>query len=176
VYGIVKQSGGYVWVYSELNRGTTFKVYLPLVKEVAAAETMALHENGAARGTETILLVEDQDAVRELARTVLESQGYAVVEAISGEQAEKLANGRPGKINLLLTDVVMPGMSGRELAQRLSTGSPEMRVLFMSGYTDNVIAQGGVLEAGMSFLQKPFSPRALTAKVREVLDSPVVAN
>jgi two-component system cell cycle sensor histidine kinase/response regulator CckA len=176
VYGIVKQSGGYVWVYSELNRGTTFKVYLPLVEDAAAAEAIALHEHVTARGTETILLVEDQDAVRELARTVLESQGYAVVEAISGEQAEQLANGRPGKINLLLTDVVMPGMSGRELAQRLSTGSPEMRVLFMSGYTDNVIAQGGVLEAGMSFLQKPFSPRVLAAKVREVLDNPVVAN
>jgi two-component system, cell cycle sensor histidine kinase and response regulator CckA len=176
VYGIVKQSGGYIWVYSEVNRGSTFKMYLPRVEEFVAAETIGRQELGAARGTETILLVEDQDAVRELARTVLESHGYAVMEAISGEQAEQLAHGRPGKIDLLLTDVVMPGMSGRELAQRFSTRSPGTRVLFMSGYTDNVIAQGGVLEAGTSFVQKPFSPRALAAKVREVLDHPVVAS
>jgi two-component system, cell cycle sensor histidine kinase and response regulator CckA len=107
---------------------------------------------------------------------VLESQGYAVLEAISADEAEKLVVQRGKKIDLLLTDVVMPAMSGRDLARRISARSPQTRVLFMSGYTDNVIAQGGVLEPGVSFLQKPFSPRALAAKVREVLDTPLVAN
>lgn len=176
VYGIVKQSGGYIWVYSEVNQGTTFKLYLPCVEETVSRESGAIKDGEVPHGTETILLVEDEDAVRELARTVLESQGYAVVEAMSAEEAEKLANGCDKKIDLLLTDVVMPAMSGRELARRISEQRPQTRVLFMSGYTDNVIAQGGVLEAGVSFLQKPFSPRALAAKVREVLDTPVVTN
>jgi PAS domain S-box-containing protein len=177
VYGIVKQSGGYIWVYSEVNQGTTFKLYLPCVDEAVSRESSATKDGEVPHGTETILLVEDEDAVRELAKTVLESQGYAVVEAMSAEEAEKLASGERGKkIDLLLTDVVMPAMSGRELARRISAQAPRTRVLFMSGYTDNVIAQGGVLEAGVSFLQKPFSPRALAAKVREVLDTPMVAS
>jgi PAS domain S-box-containing protein len=176
VYGIVKQSGGYIWVYSEVNHGTTFKLYLPCVEESVSRESGATKDGEVPHGTETILLVEDEDAVRELAKTVLESRGYAVVEAMSAEEAEKLANGRDKKIDLLLTDVVMPAMSGRELARRISAQRPQTRVLFMSGYTDNVIAQGSVLEAGVSFLQKPFSPRALAAKVREVLDTPVVTN
>ncbi len=176
VYGIVKQSGGYIWVYSEVNQGTTFKLYLPCVDEAVSPESGATSGDEVPHGTETILLVEDEDAVRELAKTVLQSQGYAVLEATSAEEAEKLASGRRGKkIDLLLTDVVMPAMSGRELARRISAQTPQTRVLFMSGYTDNVIAQGGVLEAGVSFLQKPFSPRALAAKVREVLDTPMVA-
>jgi PAS domain S-box-containing protein len=176
VYGIVKQSGGYIWVYSEVNRGTTFKLYLPCVNAALAPEKIGTKDPKAAHGTETILLVEDEDAVRELARTVLESHGYAVFEAVSAEEAEELACKRDGNIDLLLTDVVMPAMSGRELAKRISARAPQTRVLYMSGYTDNVIAQGGVLEAGVSFLQKPFSPRALAAKVREVLDAPILAN
>jgi PAS domain S-box-containing protein len=176
VYGIVKQSGGYIWVYSEVNHGTTFKLYLPCVDEAVSRGSIAAKEGNVPHGTETILLVEDEDAVRELAKTVLESQGYVVVEAMSAEEAEKLVVERGAKIGLLLTDVVMPAMSGRELAQRISARAPQIRVLFMSGYTDNVIAQGGVLEAGVSFLQKPFSPRALAAKVREVLDTPVPTN
>jgi PAS domain S-box-containing protein len=175
VYGIVKQSGGYIWVYSEVNHGTTFKLYLPCVNEAISQECGTPRDGALPHGTETILLVEDEDAVRELAKTVLESQGYAVVEAISAEEAEKLA-ARGRKIDLLLTDVVMPAMSGRELAKRISEQTPQTRVLFMSGYTDNVIAQGGVLEPGVSFLQKPFSPRALAAKVREVLDTPVASS
>jgi PAS domain S-box-containing protein len=176
VYGIVKQSGGYIWVYSEVNQGTTFKLYLPSVGGLATEEINVPKDARASRGTETILLVEDEDAVRELARTVLEAHGYAVVAAVSAEAAEELAARRGWNIDLLLTDVVMPAMSGRDLAKRISARAPQTRVLFMSGYTDNVIAQGGVLEAGVSFLQKPFSPRALAAKVREVLDAPMMAN
>jgi PAS domain S-box-containing protein len=176
VYGIVKQSGGYIWVYSEVNRGTTFKLYLPCVDEALSRGSIPVKEGEVPHGTETILLVEDEDVLRELAKTVLESQGYAVVEALSAEEAEKVVVERDGKIDLLLTDVVMPAMSGRELAQRISARAPQIRVLYMSGYTDNVIAQGGVLEAGVSFLQKPFSPRTLAAKVREVLDTPVPTN
>jgi PAS domain S-box-containing protein len=175
VYGIVKQSEGYIWVYSEVNRGTTFKLYLPCVEGGAAPAISGSKERAAADGTETILLVEDEEAVRELARTVLTARGYTILEADSAEQAEKLMGEQSGKIDLLLTDVVMPGTSGRELARRMAGRVPKLRVLFMSGYTDNVIAQGGVLEAGVSFLQKPFSPRTLAAKVREVLDQPVAA-
>jgi PAS domain S-box-containing protein len=176
VYGIVKQSGGYIWVYSEVNRGTTFKLYLPCIGGGVLPDGAAKKVDKAGHGTETILLVEDEDAVRELARTVLESHGYSVLEAVSAEEAHELAARCGGKIDLLLTDVVMPAMSGRDLARRISAQSPQTRVLYMSGYTDNVIAEGGVLEAGMSFLQKPFSPRALAAKVREVLDTPMLAN
>ena len=176
VYGIVKQSGGYIWVYSEVNRGTTFKLYLPRVEGGAAPTIGASKDLVAAQGTETILLVEDEEAVRELARTVLAAQGYKILEAESAERAEQVADRAKGKIDLLLTDVMMPGTSGRELARKMTARMPKLRVLFMSGYTDNVIAQGGVLEAGVSFLQKPFSPRGLAAKVREVLDQPVTAN
>jgi CheY-like chemotaxis protein len=176
VYGIVKQSEGYIWAYSELGRGTTFKLYLPWVEGSAAPQIGGRKENSASQGSETILLVEDEEAVRELAGTVLRSHGYTIIEAATAEQAEELAGEQIGKIDLLLTDVVMPGISGRDLARRVTALMPKVRVLFMSGYTDNVIAQGGVLEAGVSFLQKPFSPRALAAKVREVLDHSVATN
>src|SRR5579862_4182736 len=177
VYGIVKQSGGYIWVYSELNHGTTFKVYLPRVEEAV--------ESGAARpakstseparelsGHETILLVEDEPELRELTRTVLAERGYNVIEAMSAEGAERLATQESGgsKIHLLLTDVIMPGVSGRELAKRVLARQPSVRVLYMSGYTYNVIAENGTLERGVAFLQKPFTPSGLVEKVREVLD------
>jgi PAS domain S-box-containing protein len=171
VYGIVKQSGGYIWVYSEPGKGTTFKVYLPRVE--GPVDTPSVKPEAAARkGNETILVVEDEAAVRELARTILAAQGYSVLVAESAAEAEKIAAGSR-KIHLLLTDVVMPGVSGRELARRITSSNSGMQVLFMSGYTDNVIAHGGVLEAGVAFLQKPFTPRALSDKVRELLDRAV---
>ncbi len=176
VYGIVKQSGGYIWVYSEPGKGTTFKVYLPRVDEPAevslAAETA---EPGAPKGNESILLVEDEPDVRELARVVLSEQGYSIIEARSPEEAELLAGSQGVEFQLLLTDVVMPGISGRELARRITARHPGIRVLYMSGYTNNVIGEDGVLEAGLSFLQKPFTPQILVQRVRETLDRPVTA-
>ena len=177
VYGIVKQSGGYVWVYSELGRGTTFKVYLPRVDEAVEALPVAkpTPQERVKMGTETVLLVEDEPDLRELTRTVLAAKGYTVVEARNAEEAERLVESNGAKIHLLLTDVIMPGISGRELAKRILARQPSMRVLYMSGYTYNVIAQGGTLERGVSFLQKPFTPSALVEKVRDVLDAVVPA-
>jgi DNA-binding NtrC family response regulator len=129
----------------------------------------------AGKGSETILLVEDEEAVRELAGRILSAKGYSVVAAKSTQEAERIAASHTGEIHLLLTDIIMPGTSGRELAQRITARHLRTRVLYMSGYTDNVLAQGGVLEAGLSFLQKPFTPAALVQKVRDVLDSPVHA-
>jgi PAS domain S-box-containing protein len=173
VYGIVKQSGGYVWVYSEQGHGTTFKVYLPRVDEAVEALPVAkpTPQERVKMGTETVLLVEDEPDLRELTRTVLAAKGYTVVEARNAEEAERLAESNGAKIHLLLTDVIMPGISGRELARRILARQPSTRVLYMSGYTYNVIAQGGTLERGVSFLQKPFTPSALVEKVRDVLDA-----
>ncbi|MGA3176582.1 MAG: PAS domain S-box protein [Candidatus Acidiferrum sp.] len=170
VYGIVKQSGGYIWVYSEPGKGSTFKVYLPRVdgpiEEPGATQPRALSQRGAA----TILLVEDEQEVRDLIHTVLAVHGYDVIPARDPQHAEQLAVSYAGEIHLLLTDVVMPGTSGRELASRVSPHRPGIRVLFMSGYTENVITSGGMLEKGLAFLQKPFSPAVLVEKVREVLN------
>jgi two-component system, cell cycle sensor histidine kinase and response regulator CckA len=173
VYGIVKQSDGYVWVYSEPGKGTTFKIYLPRVG--ATGETIAVQPAVAAAkagpGHETILLVEDEANLRRLARQSLENQGYSVLEATDGAAAIQLSNAHPGPIHLLLTDVIMPGMNGRELALRISSLRPETKVLYMSGYTENAIGHNGTLDAGVSLLQKPFTLPALKAKVREVLDT-----
>jgi CheY-like chemotaxis protein len=174
VYGIVKQSGGYVWVYSEPGKGTTFKVYLPRVKDsVQASPAQEMPASAKRMGHETILLVEDEPAVRELTQMVLSGRGYTVIEAPTPEDAERLAGNNGAEVHLLLTDVVMPGISGRELAKRLTGRYPHLRVLYMSGYTYNVIAQNGTLEEGISFLQKPFTPQVLAEKVREALDRPV---
>ncbi len=173
----MKQSGGYIWVYSEIGKGTTFKVYLPRVSDsIPASQVPETHAPTAHKGHETILLVEDEPAVRQLARMVLSKLGYTVLEALSPEDAERLAGNDGAEIHLLLTDVVMPGMSGHELAKRLTARCPQLRVLYMSGYTYNVIAQDGTLEEGISFLQKPFTPQVLTEKVREALDRTVSLN
>jgi PAS domain S-box-containing protein len=170
VYGIVKQSGGYIWVHSQPGQGSEFKVYLPRVAEPASEEVVGKRSSAKRGGTETILLVEDEQAVRELTQTVLTSQGYRVMVAADAADAERICEKHRGEIQLLLTDVVMPGVSGRELAQRISLRRPGIRVLFMSGYTDNIIAQGGLLEEGMAFLQKPFTPTGLIHKIRDVLN------
>jgi CheY-like chemotaxis protein len=173
VYGIVKQSGGNIWVYSEQGRGTTFKIYFPRVTAEAEDYKRSAKVPEVPKGSETILLVEDAELVRTLARQVLESAGYHVLEAANAEAAIQLCQSRNGheKIDLLLTDVVMPGMSGNDMSKVLVAKQPGMPVLFMSGYTDDAIVQHGVLEAGINFIQKPFSPGALAMKVREVLDS-----
>jgi len=173
VYGIVRQSGGNIWVYSEEGRGTTFKVYFPRVTAHAEEHKRTSGGLDGPRGSETILLVEDAELVRNLARQVLETAGYRVLSAESAEAAIDLCETINGdRIDLLLTDVVMPGMSGNEMSGILLKKRPGMPVLYMSGYTDEAIVQHGVLEAGINFLQKPFTPGALASKVREVLDAP----
>ena len=174
VYGIVKQSGGYIWVYSEIGKGTTFKIYLPRVAamgEAVAQVAAAAEVHRTEPGTETILLVEDETNLRYLARQFLEKQGYKVIEAADGAVAMQIAVAHEGIIHLLLTDVIMPGMNGRELAQRISEIRPNVKVLYMSGYTENVIGHDGTLDAGVRLLQKPFNLRDLKDKVREVLDT-----
>jgi len=170
VYGIVKQSGGNIWVYSELDRGTTFKIYLPRVDEGAQEYKRASDLDHLAYGTETILLVEDEETLRKLAHQILSTYGYQVLDAASGDEALSLSRQHQGTIHLLLTDVIMPAMSGREVAARLLEGRPETRVLFMSGYTDDAIVHQGVLEHSANFIQKPFAPDSLASRVREVLD------
>lgn len=171
VYGIVKQSGGYIWIYSEPDQGTTFKIYLPKTEEEIAflAEDQMQPQNLA--GSETILLAEDDTSARKLIRSSLQEYGYWVLEAQDGKEALQLIEHHKGPIHMLLTDVVMPGMSGRELAERLQPLQPKMKILYMSGYTDNAIVHHGVLESGMQFIQKPFTPKALVSKVRKVLDT-----
>jgi PAS domain S-box-containing protein len=175
VYGIIKQSGGYIWVQSELGKGTRFEIYLPRVSGVGEALAPAVVAQDEARsvepGTETILLVEDEANLRYLARQYLEKQGYKVIEAADGAVAMQIAVAHEGIIHLLLTDVIMPGMNGRELAQRVSEIRPNVKVLFMSGYTENVVGHNGTLDAGVRLLQKPFNLRDLKYKVREVLDA-----
>ncbi|HVI80775.1 MAG TPA: PAS domain S-box protein, partial [Candidatus Acidoferrum sp.] len=171
VYGIIKQSGGYIWVYSEPNRGTTFKVYLPRVDQPPEAGAIETTGNRVLRGTETILLVEDDEQIRQLSSSVLAHCGYNVLVAGTPEQALELCKANQDKIRLLVTDVVMPRMNGKQLADQILKSCPDLKVLYVSGYTNNAIVHYGVLESGLHFLAKPFTLSALVAKVREVLDT-----
>ncbi|MBV9147228.1 MAG: PAS domain S-box protein [Acidobacteria bacterium] len=167
VYGIVKQSGGHIWVYSEPGQGTIFKIYLPRVNAPAQSVTKRWPLAGKQKGTETILLVEDNRELRQLVESALTAQGYRVLSGENPREAERLASGHSGDIALLLTDVVMPEMSGLELAERLQAARKQMKVIYMSGYSDSMVMRGN---GDVKFLQKPFAPAVLTAKVREVLD------
>jgi two-component system cell cycle sensor histidine kinase/response regulator CckA len=181
VYGIVTQSGGHIRVYSAPGQGTSMKVYLPRVAAPIEPISSPAQASGSLRGSETILIVEDQEEVRKLTSRILEARGYRVLAASSGVDALRLsqelealrvADPAAGRIDLLLTDVIMPGMGGREVALLLGPAHANMKVLFVSGYTDESIVHQGVLEPSIAFLQKPFTVEALAQKVREVLDSP----
>jgi CheY-like chemotaxis protein len=170
-YGIIKQSSGHIAVYSELGRGTTFKIYLPQVEPQTKIPVQHLDSPDLPRGTETILLVEDDPALREMAATLLKRLGYTVLTAANGIEALSLKQQRDiGHIDLLFTDVVMPHMSGKELAERVQALYPHTKILFTSAYTENAIIHQGVLNKGVALLQKPFTPSALARKTREMLD------
>ena len=171
VYGIVKQHGGNVWVYSEPEKGTTFKIYLPLAQDMEITPAAAEHRKNNLAGTETILLVEDNEQVRQLAHAVLKNKGYKVLAAANGEKALETVSGHDKKIHMMLTDVVMPGLNGKDLYLKVSKTHPGMKVLYMSGYTSNVIAHHGILEQGIQFIQKPFTVNGLAERVRQVLDA-----
>jgi len=171
VYGIVKQSFGNIWVYTEPGHGTTFKIYFPRIEEATEAREKEEASEKIFRGSETILLVEDEEMVRDLAYKVLAEMGYTVLAASNGEEALQICERHKGPIHLMLTDVVMPKMSGKELAESSVRRHPELKVLYMSGYTDNSVIRNGMLEPGVNFVQKPFTPLSLTKKVREVLDA-----
>ena len=170
VYGIVKQSGGYIWVYSELGQGTTFKIYLPRMDEDVADASAEPVLRPASTGQEIVLVVEDEGMLRELFCEFLRESGYTVLAAGTGEEAVEISSRHQGPIHLLLTDAVMPGIRGRELAHSLEQRRPDMKVLFVSGYTDDSVLRSGLVQPGTAFLQKPFSRGALTRKVRAVLD------
>jgi PAS domain S-box-containing protein len=176
VFGIVKQSGGNIWVYSEMGKGTTFKVYLPLIERAVEKIEVDVERKSALGGTESILLVEDEEMVRKMTCTILAMNGYEVLVAANGVEALQLVEEHQGLINLILTDVVMPKMDGSELVEIIIRKRPEARVLFMSGYTDDAIVHHGVLAEGIPFIEKPFTPRSLACKIREVLDNPAPAN
>jgi len=168
VYGIIKQSGGYVWVYSEMGRGTTFKIYLPRVDVPADTSEFAVPPKEL-KGAETILLAEDDETLRSLTTGILRKLGYTVLAAATSDMARAIARDHHGPIHLLLTDVVMPGSSGRDLARELAKSRPQTKVLFVSGYTGEAMIQHGLTEPGLNYLQKPYTPSVLAAKVREVL-------
>ena len=172
VYGVVKQSGGFIWVYSELKKGTSFKIYLPRVDQPIDAAGKVATYSEAPRGTETVLLAEDEADVRELAREFLEAAGYTVIEARNGQEALKLAAGRSEEIDLLVSDLVMPGMTGQQLAALLQQQDPSLRVIFMSGYSEHAAAEAAQAGSSVRILTKPFNRMALLRTIREVLGSP----
>jgi CheY-like chemotaxis protein len=172
VYGIVKQSEGHVLVHSKLGEGTTFNIYLPRVDDGSQTEAAAPIYPDMPRGTETILLVEDEEMVRTITQEILEELGYTVLVAANGAEALSLCEELDSRVDLVITDVVMPRMSGRELVDRLSSIWPKQKVLYMSGYTDDAVVRHGELQAGKNFIQKPFTPAALALKLRESLGAP----
>jgi CheY-like chemotaxis protein len=176
VYGVVKQLGGDIWVYSEPGQGTTFKLYFPRVTENASLPAASPVEADRAPSTEAILVVEDEQAVRDLTVKILRKLGHTVLAAANGTEAIEIATSHSGPIALLLTDVVMPNMSGRQVAEHLLKLRPELKVLYLSGYTDNTVVHHGVLEDGVEFLPKPFSREALARKIRDVLGTAPRAN
>ena len=171
VYGIVKQSGGRIDVYSEPGLGTTFKVYLPRAVEELTKSKLEITKPTPSSGHETILLVEDEEGVRTLARVILSRSGYKILEAKNGGEALLICQSHQGPIEIMVTDVVMPNMSGHQLAQHVRPLRPEMKVLYLSGYTDDAIVRHGIIDSDMPFLQKPFTAEGLSRKVREVLDA-----
>ena len=170
VYAVVQQSGGEIFVYSEPDQGSTFKIYLPRVKGEAVSRPAAKPRPEMLHGSETILVVEDDAGVRGAVISILKSRGYKILEAHGGKAAIELLSKQKDPIPLMLTDVIMPEMSGKELAEKVRLIRPEIKILFLSGYTENVIAHHGVLEPGINFLAKPFTIQSLTQKVREVLN------
>src|ERR1019366_970845 len=171
VYGIVKQSQGWIGIYTEPGKGTALKIYLPCIDADLETHADAERHRANCGGSETVLVVEDQDEVRGLASNILKAYGYRVLEATDGTKALAVAAGHSGPIDLLLTDVVLPGMNGRELAERLRTLLPAVKVLYTSGYTHNVIADRGVVDRDVAYIAKPYPPDGLAAKIREVLES-----
>ena len=170
VFGIVKQNNGFIWVYSEPGHGTTFKIYLPRAKGDVASEKKEQHPMAKFDGSETVLIVEDDGSLRKFAQKVLKQKGYKVLEAENGEDALRVSEEHEGSIHLMITDVVMPMMSGKETAERMQPLYLQMKVIYMSGYTTDVIVHQGVLASGLNFLEKPFTPEELALKVRKVLD------
>ncbi len=169
-FGIVQQNSGHITVCSEVGKGTTFRIYFPLVQLEVEPARAHITSTDVAGGSETVLLVEDAPAVRELAALTLREKGYTVFEAVNGEDGLRTARQQNGRIGLVLTDVVMPVMGGKEMADALQKSYPETRVLFTSGYTEDAISQRGILRPGVIFLQKPYTTAALARKVREALD------
>jgi CheY-like chemotaxis protein len=169
VYGMVKQSGGDIWVYSEPGQGATFKLYFPRVVEAAAPGLIEEPEHQRHYGGETVIVVEDEAQVRDLTVKMLQGLGYAVLAAANGKEAADVSRAHAGKISLLVTDVVMPNMSGKQVADALLSNRPGLRVLYLSGYTENTVVDHGVLDSGVDFLSKPFSREVLARKIREIL-------
>jgi nitrogen-specific signal transduction histidine kinase/CheY-like chemotaxis protein len=170
VYGIVKQSNGFIWVYSEPGKGATFKIYFPRVEGNVSKLIEQTESEERIRGVETVLITEDESSVRNLVARILRERGYTVLEASNGQNALDIAREYTGEIHLAITDIIMPGMNGRDLGSRLETMRPDLKVLYVSGYTDNAIVHHGILDSGVAFLQKPFTVGDLTRKVREMLN------
>jgi signal transduction histidine kinase/ActR/RegA family two-component response regulator len=170
VHGIIRQSEGFIWVYSEPGGGTTFKIYLPEAQEKVEEQGMASAPSASWQGQETVLVVEDEELVRRVARRILQHYGYTILEANTGKEALSIGEQYPGPIHLLLTDVMMPEMDGKELVNHWKDQHPETKVIFTSGYTENAIVHNGTLESNIHFIQKPYRPDALARMVREVLD------